>query len=340
MPLLPDTAHRRLNLLSGEYVLVSPHRTQRPWQGGEETSPHPERSRHDPQCYLCPGNPRAGGATNPDYERTFVFDNDFPALQADGMAHSPDEGSLLVATEEYGRCRVVCYSPRHDLDLADLPQANIEGVIETWTEEYQNLGGDPNINHVQIFENRGEIMGCSNPHPHGQIWAQASIPNEVSKELERQLAHYQRNGSPLLQDYLKIELTEAERVVFSNTEFAALVPWWATWPFETLVLPRRPVSSLTQLDAAQRASLAGCLKRLTGAYDDLFGVPFPYSAGIHQSPTDGGEYPHVTLHMHFYPPLLRSATVRKFMVGYEMLGEPQRDLTPEASAELLRSQGQ
>ncbi|HEY3543360.1 MAG TPA: galactose-1-phosphate uridylyltransferase [Gaiellaceae bacterium] len=299
--------HRRYNPLSGEWVLVSPQRTQRPWQGQVERDTPDELPQHDASCYLCPGNERAGGARNPDYESTFVFTNDFPALVQEGDG-------------EYGTCRVVCYSPRHDLGLGDLPLEAVERVVEVWLEQHAELLADPRIGHVQIFENRGAMMGASNPHPHGQIWATEHVPMHVGREQERFAAQ-----PSLLEEYLA---GERERIVEENEHFIACVPYWAVWPFETLVAARRRVPSLLELRDDERTALADVLKRLVQRYDRLFDTRFPYSMGLHQTSH---------LHVHFYPPLLRSATVRKFMVGYELLAEPQRDLTAEEAAERLRA---
>jgi UDPglucose--hexose-1-phosphate uridylyltransferase len=299
--------HRRYNPLTGEWLLVSPQRTQRPWQGQVERVADAALPQHDPSCYLCAGNERAGGAHNPAYESTFVFTNDFPALVPEGDG-------------EYGTCRVVCYSPRHDLGLGDLPLGAVERVVDTWTEQYRELLDDPRIGHVQIFENRGEMMGASNPHPHGQIWATEHVPMQVAREQER----FAQTPS-LLEDYLA---AERERVVEENEHFVACVPYWAVWPFEMLVAPRRRVASLPELRDEERAALAAILKQLVQRYDRLFDTRFPYSMGLHQTSH---------LHVHFYPPLLRSASVRKFMVGYELLAEPQRDLTAEEAAERLRA---
>jgi len=331
-----DHSHRRLNLLTDQYVLVSPHRTQRPWQGRVDDVSQGRRPEYDPGCYLCPGNARAGHARNPDYPDTFVFDNDFPALQPDEGGDISDGDGLLVATPETGRCRVVCFSPRHDLTLAELDTDALVDVVRTWRHEYEMLGADPQIAYVQIFENKGEIMGCSNPHPHGQIWAQSSVPNEPATELRCMHRFFERHGRPLLIDYLDRELELGERIVAGNDSFVALVPFWATWPFESMILPRRQLASLDEFGDQETVDFAAILGALTAAYDRVFDVSFPYSAGIHQVPTDGGDYAHCTMHMHFYPPLLRSASVRKFMVGYELLAEAQRDITPEISAERLR----
>lgn len=327
--------HRRKNLLSGEWILVSAQRTKRPWQGQFEEIPTETVPRYVADCYLCPGNERADGARNPAYESTFAFDNDFPALLEVTDAPSRPE-PLLIQEPETGRCRVLCFSPRHDLTLATMPPASVAQVVDLWADEYESLGSSASINHVQIFENKGAMMGCSNPHPHGQVWAQSSIPDEPAREMAHMQAHFRQRGTPLLIDYVETELAENERVVFVNDTFVAVVPFWATWPFETLLLPRRKVSNLLELDARERADLAAAVRAINIRYDNLFQAPFPYSAGLHQAPTDGQSYPFYTMHMHFYPPLLRSATVRKFMVGYEMLAGAQRDITPELSARYLR----
>lgn len=334
---LDQHPHRRLNPLTGEWTLVSPHRARRPWQGHVEALPPLRRPAYDEGCYLCPGNERAGGARNPEYTGVFVFDNDFAALRADTPAEETNVGGLLVARGEPGICRVICFSPRHDLSLAEMETDAIRGVVDVWAEQYAELGARPDVGHVQIFENRGEAMGCSNPHPHGQAWAQRSLPMLAQREGERQAEYLAGHGRTLLGDYLALELEREERLVCANDHFVALVPFWATWPFETLVVSRRPAPALTALDDAERDALADLLRRLTARYDNLFGVPFPYSAGFHQAPTDGAPHPEWHLHMHFLPPLLRSATVRKFMVGYELLAEAQRDLTPESAAERLRA---
>ena len=331
-----ERPHRRFNPLTGEWVLVSPHRARRPWQGQVERAASSSRPEHDPACYLCPGNERAGGERNPEYTRTFVFDNDFAALQPGGADASLNVADLLRAEGEPGVCRVICFSPRHDLSLPDMEIPAIRAVVDLWTEEYERLGARDDIGYVQIFENKGESMGCSNPHPHGQIWSQHSVPMQPALEGERQRAHHDRHGRTLLEDYVRLELEREERVVLVNDGFVALVPFWAVWPFETMVVSRRAVANLSGLTEAERDGLAEIVQRLTRRYDNLFGVSFPYSAGIHQAPTDGQAHPEWHLHMHFYPPLLRSATVRKFLVGYEMLGEPQRDLTAETAAARLR----
>jgi UDPglucose--hexose-1-phosphate uridylyltransferase len=334
--LFSDDPHRRLNILTGEWVLVSPHRMKRPWQGQVEARPPEVRLAYDPSCYLCPGNERAGGERNPQYTGTFTFDNDFAALRPGSSAEERTIGGLLVARREPGVCRVICFSPRHDLSLPQMEVPAIRGVVDLWAEEYERLGAMPDIGHVQIFENKGEVMGSSNPHPHGQIWAQRSVPLAPAREGERFTEHHGRHGRTLLEDYLRLELERGERIVEVNDAWVALVPFWAVWPFETMIVSRRPVPHLGALDNRERDLLADVVKRLTARYDALFAVSFPYSAGVHQAPTDGAAHPEWHLHLHFYPPLLRSATVRKFLVGYEMMAEAQRDLTPEAAAERLR----
>jgi UDPglucose--hexose-1-phosphate uridylyltransferase len=333
-----EASHRRLNPLTGEWVLVSPHRMKRPWQGKREAVPATALLVHDPQCYLCAGNLRANGERNPDYSHTFVFDNDFAALTPDAPPERVEDG-LLVAEGESGVCRVLCFSPRHDLTLAQMEIDEIARVVDAWVEETINLGARPDIASVQIFENRGEIMGCSNPHPHGQIWATRHLPNEMEKETHRQTEYLLAHGRVLLGDYLAQELRLGERIVSENEHFVALAPFWAIWPFETMILPRRRIGGFEEMRAEEKAALAATLSDLTRRYDRLFDVSFPYSMGFHQKPTDGAVHSEWQLHAHFYPPLLRSATVKKFMVGFEMLGSPQRDLTPEAAAARLREAG-
>jgi len=328
--------HRRFNPLSREWVLVSPHRTERPWQGQMENNAKEAVPQYDPDCYLCPGNTRAGGARNPRYTQTFVFENDFAALRADTPREELQEKDLLVAQSETGRCRVVCFSPKHDLTLARMDVADIKRVVDAWAVEYSELGSDPAISSVQIFENRGAMMGCSNPHPHGQIWANETLPGELARELSSFAEYFQKHRATLLEDYLSLEIEKQARIVCTNAHFVALVPFWAIWPFETMLLSRRRVGSLPELQEEERAALADMLRQITVRYDNLFNAPFPYTFGLHQKPTDGQTYPEFQLHGHFYPPLLRSATVKKFMVGYEMLAMPQRDLTPESAAACLR----
>jgi UDPglucose--hexose-1-phosphate uridylyltransferase len=328
--------HRRLNPLTGEWIFVSPHRARRPWQGKVEAAPPVNRPSYDPGCYLCPGNARAGTEKNPAYQSTFVFDNDFSALLPDTPAVLSDNAGLLVAQGEPGRCRVVCFSPRHDLTLAELTAEEIRAVVDVWAEEYRALGALPFVKYVQIFENKGELMGCSNPHPHCQIWAEQTVPGEPSKEMKQLKAYRRTHGRCLLCDYLKLERKRGERIVLENEGFTVIVPFWAVWPFETLVISRRHFGSLSDIREQERDMLADVIRRITARYDNMFNVSFPYSSGFHQSPTDGRAHPEWHFHMHFLPPLLRSATVKKFMVGYEMLGNPQRDITPERSAERLR----
>jgi UDPglucose--hexose-1-phosphate uridylyltransferase len=334
---LVEHPHRRFNALTGEWVLVSPHRSKRPWQGQQEKTQKEERPAYDPTCYLCPGNVRANGEYNPAYEATFVFENDFGALQPQVPSGGVAKEGLLVAQSERGICKVICFSPRHDLTLSEMSSQDIRRVVDLWQREFAELGALDYINYVQIFENKGSVMGSSNPHPHGQIWAQSSIPVEPAKETAQQAAWFQEKGRSLLADYLALELQEKQRIVVETEAFVALVPFWAVWPFETLIISKRHFQNILQMSEAEKDDFARIIKRLSGIYDALFQVSFPYSAGMHQSPTDGQEHPEWHFHMHFYPPLLRSATVKKFMVGYEMLGNPQRDITPEWAAERLRS---
>ncbi|MCU7494410.1 MAG: UDP-glucose--hexose-1-phosphate uridylyltransferase [Ignavibacteria bacterium] len=334
--MLNDTVHRRLNILTGEWVLVSSERTKRPWQGQLEKPNLEARPSYDPDCYLCPGNLRANGEYNPAYKSTYVFNNDFSALKLQEQEFSLNDSDVLVAASEKGICRVVCFSPKHSLTLAEMETWEIREVVKTWKKEYETLGSDARINYVQIFENRGELMGASNPHPHCQIWAEESIPVEPQKEQNNQLKYLKEKKDSLLLDYLFLELEKKERIVYENASFCLLVPFWAVWPFETMIIPKRKIQSLSDFTDDEIMQFADALKICTVKYDNIFNVSFPYSAGIHQSPTDGLPHPEWQLHMHFYPPLLRSATVRKFMVGYEMLANPQRDISAERSAEILR----
>jgi UDPglucose--hexose-1-phosphate uridylyltransferase len=334
-----ECPHRRYNPLTGEWILVSPHRTQRPWQGQREHVAADSRPVYDPQCYLCPGNPRAGGKRNPDYTGTFVFPNDFPALLPEIDAGGPGVESvgddLFRRQTVQGTCRVVCFSPRHDLTLPEMTHREIRGVVDTWAEQTAELSAT--YRWVQVFENKGAVQGCSNPHPHGQIWASDCLPNEAMKEDRQQREYHARHGVPLLVEYARRELQFGERLVVERRHWIALVPYWATWPFETLVLPRSAaVLRLSELTDDQRDDLGDLLKSLLTKYDNLFETSFPYSMGWHGAPCGSGDYRHWQLHAHYYPPLLRSATVKKFMVGYEMLAQPQRDLTPEQAAARLR----
>lgn len=327
--------HRRYNPLNGDWVLVSPHRTQRPWQGQVEPGLPETRPAYDPDCYLCPENSRVGGVRNPDYTSTFVFDNDFQALLPESEVGGPEMSELFRKEPARGRCRVVCFSPRHDLTLARMSPEEIRQVIATWALEASTLGSE--FGWVQIFENRGAMMGASNPHPHGQIWATHHLPDQPAREDRHQRAYFEAHGRPLLLDYAEEEAGRGERIVYQNDEWLAVVPYWAVWPFETLLLPRRSLKRIEDLSSAQQLTLADALKGLLTRYDNLFETSFPYSMGWHPAPyTPAAPADHWQLHAHFYPPLLRSATVRKFMVGYEMLGEPQRDLTPEQAAQRLR----
>ncbi|HZQ92428.1 MAG TPA: UDP-glucose--hexose-1-phosphate uridylyltransferase [Terriglobales bacterium] len=334
---LKNTPHRRFNPLTREWVLVSPHRTVRPWTGQVEQPPEAKVLRYDPECYLCPGNARHGGARTPSYEGTFVFDNDYPAMLPETGDAALDRDGLMVARAERGLCRVLCFSPRHDLTVATLSTEDLRRVVQVWTEQYREIGELPWARYVLIFENRGVMMGASNPHPHCQIWANATLPNEAAAEQAAQLQHMQTRRSCLLCDYLRLEQTQRERLVCENQSFAALVPFWAVWPFEIMVISKRHTGGMDDLGAGERDALADILQQVTRRYDNLFGVTVPYSMGFHQRPTDGEPHPEWHFHAHYYPPLLRSATVRKWMVGYEMLGSPQRDLTPEVAAERLRT---
>ena len=334
---LLGTPHRRWNPLKAEWVLVSPHRTQRPWQGQTEDVATASVPQYDPACYLCPGIARAGGERRPQYDGTFVFRNDYAALKPDAPQINDDTGGLLCAETERGICRVLCFSPRHDLTLATMDVPAVRNVVDVWAQQEGELAARPDVGYVQIFENRGAMMGASNPHPHGQIWATEHVPNEPATETRAQAAYFSRHGEPMLLAYLRTELAQAERIVAQNDAWVAVVPFWAVWPFETLLLPREHATAISALKEAQRGHLADMLKQVTAGYNRVFDAPFPYSMGFHGAPCDGDPHPEWQLHAHFYPPLLRSATVRKFMVGFELLGSPQRDITPEAAAAALRS---
>lgn len=334
-----DHPHRRFNPLTSEWVQVSPHRAKRPWQGQVEKIEEEKRPEHDESCYLCAGNTRIGGEVNPKYTDTYSFQNDFAALLEDIPTGEVNEmDGLFQAKSERGLCKVICFSPRHDLTIPEMEVEGIRKVVDLWAKEYKELGSRDYINHVQIFENKGAVMGCSNPHPHGQIWAQESIPQEPEKKQANQKAYYDKKGTTLLSDYIAAEVKHQTRVVYENEHFVALVPYWAVWPFETMIVPKRAVSRITDLTEEEKDAFADAYKSLTTKYDNIFEVSFPYSAGIHQAPTDGEEHPEWHLHMTFYPPLLRSATVKKFMVGYEMLANAQRDITAETAAARIREQ--
>ena len=328
--------HRRKNILTGDWVLVSPQRTNRPWQGEVSSSEEIVRPQYDPNCYLCPGNKRANGDVNPDYKNSFVFTNDFSSILEKIPSGSQKTNNLLITRNEVGICRVVNFSPRHDLTLAEMTEKEIQIVIETWKTEFKTLSEHPKINHVQIFENKGPMMGNSNPHPHCQIWAQESIPTEPTKELRQFKNYFKKNNRSLLSDYLKLECKLEERIVYENSLFVVLVPFWATWPYETIIISKKKYASLLEFKTSEIETFANAIKIITVKYDNLFKISFPYSSGIHQAPTDEKPHKEWHFHMHFFPPLLRSASIKKYMVGYEMLAEPQRDITPEVSAKVLR----
>ena len=334
---LTDHPHRRYNPLLDEWILVSPQRAKRPWQGQNEAISDEKKPEYDETCYLCPGNERITGGNNPEYENCYVFDNDFPALLKDEVSSDVAQEDLFKINPERGINRVICFSPKHNVTLAEMQVPEIENVVRVWKEQYLELGAISYINHVQIFENKGSVMGCSNPHPHGQIWAQSSLPTQVKRTQDNLLKYFQKTGKSLLKDYLESELQKKERIIAENEHFVLLVPFWATWPYETMIISKRHFSSIEEITEEEIKSYAEMIQIITVKYDNLFKTSFPYSAGIHQAPTDGLDHEEWHFHMHFYPPLLRSATVKKFMVGYELLAEAQRDLTAEQSAEILRN---
>ena len=332
---LQDYSHKRFNILTGEWVLVSPHRAKRPWQGQNEEISTEKRPEHDESCYLCARNTRISGDVNPDYKDVFVFTNDFAALQKDSPSFNVNDG-LFQAKSETGICKVICFSPDHSKSLAEMEVEDIAKVVKAWQEEYTELGNNDMINYVQIFENKGAVMGCSNPHPHGQIWSQSTLPNEVDKKDKHQKAYFDKNKTSLLGDYLQQELKAKERIIFENEDFVVLIPFWAVWPFEAMIAPKKVKKNILELSDFEAKNYAEAISVITKAYDKLFNTSFPYSSGIHQAPTNGEANEHWHFHMSFYPPLLRSATVKKFMVGYEMFGSPQRDITAEIAAKRLK----
>jgi UDPglucose--hexose-1-phosphate uridylyltransferase len=333
---LQNYSHKRYNILTGEWVLVSPHRSKRPWQGQEEDVILEKRPSHDANCYLCATNTRINGEINPDYNDVFVFTNDFAALQKITPNFSMNN-ELLQAKSERGICKVICFSPDHSKSLADMKVSEIAKVVKAWKHEYKVLGNNDFINYVQIFENKGAAMGCSNPHPHGQIWSQSSLPNEVKKKEIMQKEYFEKNKKSLLGDYLQQEIKIEDRIIYENLNFVVLVPFWAVWPYETMIVPKEHLQHIGLLTEKQENDFADAIATITKTYDKLFNCSFPYSAGIHQAPTNLEDNNHWHFHMSFYPPLLRSATVKKFMVGYEMFGSPQRDITAEQAVKRLKT---
>lgn len=326
--------HRRYNPLTGEWVQVSPHRLKRPWQGQIETPPVGSLPKHDPNCYLCPGNRRTNGKMNPKYTKPYIFANDYAAILPE-VPSIPNGGQPLFQMDKVqGVCRVMCFSPRHDLTLPEMTVEGIEAVVKAWGEQTAVLG--QTYQWVQIFENKGEMMGCSNPHPHCQIFAVDILPNEARREDVQQRHYWETHKRPLLLDYAQQELEQGERVVVANEHWLVVVPFWASWPYEALLLPRRHILRLSELSPVEQSALAELLKQFLTRYDNLFQVAFPYTMGWHSAPFSRGSQTHWQLHAHFYPPLLRSATIKKFMVGYEMLGEIVRDFTAEQAAQQLR----
>ncbi len=328
--------HRRFNPLTGEWILLSPQRTKRPWQGRSEKISQVVSKSYDHSCYLCPGNTRAGNLINPDYKGVFVFENDFSALVENHEIYEQAESDLFKTEPAGGCCRVICFSEKHDVTLAQMEEKNIQMVVRAWVKQNRELG--EKYKWIQIFENKGEVMGCSNPHPHGQIWASDFVPEEPLKEDIHQKRYFAGNKRVLLLDYLGEELKRGKRIVAGNDSWVALVPYWAVWPFELMVIPREHTKSLSDLNLSQQEGMANIIKTIGVKYDNIFGTPFPYSMGWHQAPSLSENTKHWQLHAHYYPPLLRSATVKKFMVGFEMLGCPQRDITPESAAKIIRAQ--
>ncbi len=333
---ISNDPHIRIDALTGERVLVSPHRSKRPWQGQVEKAVYEERAPYESECYLCPGNKRAEGAVNPDYKDSFVFVNDFSALLNNDNSFYKNENDLFITEAERGICKVISFSPRHDLTLAEMELDALVKVVTTWHEQFVDLSSHSWVKYIQIFENKGAIMGCSNPHPHGQIWAQQGIPSGIEQEGRRQKAYFQKHGTTLLKDYVEAELEKKERIIIDSDYFVCVVPYWAKWPFETMIISKRSVKDIVGFSLEERNDLAAVIQELTVRYDNLFQTSFPYSAGMHQAPVNNGEQIGWHWHMHFYPPLLRSATVKKFMVGYEMLADAQRDITPEKAAQMLQ----
>ncbi|MDR2283538.1 MAG: UDP-glucose--hexose-1-phosphate uridylyltransferase [Sphingobacterium sp.] len=333
---LSNNPHIRIDILTGNRVLVSPHRSKRPWQGQVEKNVETPRASYQPDCYLCPGNQRAEGQTNPNYSDSFVFVNDFSALLDQENSFHINENDLFITSAERGICKVISFSPRHDLTLAEMELEDLVKVVAVWQQEFKTLSAKPWIKYIQIFENKGAIMGCSNPHPHGQIWAQQSIPSSIQAEGIRQRDYFKKNQRTMLKDYLEAELQKKERVIIEGMHFVCLVPYWAQWPFETMIISKRPMQTIAEFSTAEVADLAAVIQELTIRYDNLFQISFPYSAGMHQAAVNSSGQDGWHWHMHFYPPLLRSATVKKFMVGYEMLADVQRDITPEHAAKTLQ----